>query len=227
MRGPILGSLVRRPGVLRRIWGPLCGIILMGCRAPSPRSPEALRDAYAEAIRHNDPDAAYDLLSPGAQAHTERAAFGARWAKQQRELRATLGDIESLDEPLRRPLLRGRTAHPSGRVIHWQHADGRYWVVAGLPGPPDLSSPEHAVRALIDILRADDHSALEGVMTEELAQQRADRWAVLADALEAALAKPGAVERSESRDRAVLRYAPGRRVVLAHDGAQWRVQALQ
>ena len=38
------------------------------CRSTGARSPEALRDAYAQALRKDDPDAAYALLSPELQA---------------------------------------------------------------------------------------------------------------------------------------------------------------
>ena len=55
--------------------------LLLGC-AGAPRTPEALRDAWMTALEHDDPAAAWALMSPAAQAATDREAFDARWTSQ-------------------------------------------------------------------------------------------------------------------------------------------------
>jgi hypothetical protein len=200
--------------------------LLAACRASGARSPEALRDAYAQALRRDDPDAAYALLSPELQAATPRAAFQARWKAQAAERAQAQRDLAALPAPYRRPIPGGQTVH-GDRVLTWVEVGGRYQILHGLPGLPDSSTPAQAIRAFLAALRAADLHTLEALASDELAARLREDWNRRATAIEALLEQPGAIEFSSDMQRAVLRYEPGRALTLEQTPAGWRLTALQ
>ena len=197
------------------------------CAAGSKRSPEGLRDAYAAALRSNDADAAYALLTPDAQARTDLETFRARWASNSEQHEAALDAIASLDEERRRPVLTGTTAHEGGIILHWTYTSLGYLVVDGLPGIPDTSTPAATARALIAALRSVSQAQLERVLATEMLERLGEDWNGRADAIEAALEEPGAISYSADNARAVLRYGAGRAITFEQTTAGWRVAELR
>lgn len=217
----------------RPLPGLLLGLFLLAlplssgaCRSVGARSPEALRDAYAQALRRDDPDAAYALLAPELQAATTREAFRARWKAQAAERKAALTAISGLPPAYRAPITGGQTVH-GDRVLTWTEVAGRYQIVAGLPGLPDTSTPAQAIRAFLAAVRRADLHALEALVNDDLAGRLRDDWNRRATAIEALLEQPGAIEFSSDMQRAVLRYEPGRALTLEQNTAGWRLTALQ
>ncbi len=205
----------------------LCAALgVSGCRSSGARSPEALRDAYAQALRRDDPDAAYALLSPELQAATTRAAFRARWKAQAAERKAAQAAISGLAPAYRAAVPGGQTVH-GDRVLTWVQVAGHYQVVHGLPGLPDSSTPAQAIRAFLAAIRGADLHTLESLVSDELSARLRDDWNRRATAIEALLAQPGAIEYSGDMQRAVLRYEPGRALTLEQSPAGWRLTALQ
>lgn len=205
----------------------LAVLTLAACRpAAGARSPEALRDAYARALARDDADAAYALLSPELRATTSKAAFVARWKAQAEERTAAAAAIDGLPPALKPALKAGETVHDA-TVLRWVEVDGRYQIVSGLPGLPDLSTPAGAVRALIAALRSADLSALSALMTDDLSVRLRDDWNRRADLLEQVLTQPGAIEYSTGMQRAILRYEPGHSLTLEQTPQGWRIHALQ
>ena len=196
------------------------------CRSPGARSPEALRDAYAQALRRDDPAAAYALLSPQIQAATTRAAFATRWKAQTRERQVALAAIKSLPPTHRAAILGGHTIH-GDRVLAWVRVAGHYQIVHGLPGLPDSSTPAQAIRAFLAAVRSADLHTLEALVSDDLAARLRDDWNRRATVIEALLEQPGAIEYSSDMLRAVLRYEPGRALTLEQSPAGWRLTALQ
>lgn len=202
-------------------------LFVTACRVGGPTSPEALRDAYADAIENDDPDAAYELLSEDAQRRVDRAAFRAHWAQHRAELEQTAAEIRTLDPAARHPVWYGETTHPSGRTLRWVAVDGRYRVIDGLPGQLDLSTPERAVAALVVALRQRVPAPIAHLATDDLAERINRRWLDTAEAIESALTDPRALEVSDDGTRAVLTYGTGQHLVLRRVGAQWRVDELE
>jgi len=196
------------------------------CHASGARSPEALRDAYAQALRRDDPAAAYDLLSPQLQAATTRVAFAARWKAQRREREAALAAIKSLPPTHRAAILGGQTVH-GDRVLAWVRVADHYQIVHGLPGLPDSSTPAQAIRAFLVTVRSADLHTLEALVSDDLTARLRDDWNRRATIIEALLGQPGAIEYSTDMQRAVLRYEPGRALTLEQSPAGWRLTALQ
>lgn len=206
----------------------LAGLALVGCacRTSGARSPEALRDAYAQALRRDDPDAAYALLSPELQAATSRDAFRARWRAQTAERQAALTALAALPPAYRAPIAGGHTVHGE-HVLTWAEVAGTYQIVGGLPGLPDTSTPIQAIRAFLAAVRRADLRTLEALVSDDLASRLRDDWQRRATAIEALLDQPGALEFSSDMQRAVLRYEPGRALTLEQTTAGWRLTAVQ
>lgn len=202
-------------------------LALPACRSSrGARSPEALRDAYAQALKRDDPDAAYALLSPELQARTLRAEFRARWQAQSAERAQAQTALASLPPAQRAAIAGGQTVH-GDRVLTWAEVAGRYQIVAGLPGLPDISTPAQAIRAFLAAVRGADLRGLEALASDELAARLRDDWSRRAALIEALLDQPGAIEYSGDMQRAVLRYETGRALTLEQTPTGWRLTGVQ
>ena len=197
------------------------------CAAGAKRSPEGLRDAYAAALRADDPDAAYELLAPEVQARTDIEEFRKRWAESKSQHNAALKALDELDEDRQAPVMTGTTTHPGGVVIHWTHTKQGFLVVDGLPGIPDTSTPAATARALIAVLRGISSAQLERVLATEMLERLGEDWSARADAIEAALEEPGSLSYSADNSRAVLRYGGGRAITFEQTTGGWRVSELR
>ncbi|MBK8265947.1 MAG: hypothetical protein IPK80_32040 [Nannocystis sp.] len=213
---------LRRPKLLFA----LLPALILACRPSAPRTPEALRAAYADALRRDDPDAAYDLLAPELQAELSRERFRGRWSASPSDRALQLAELEALDPGRRPAILGGTTAHQGGVVLRWAEVASEYKLIAGLPVSPGTATPAQAIRAWIAAIRAADSARLEALLTEDLRARITDDWRERVDQIEARLAEPGALELSPNGETALLRYAPGRALVVVQSAAGWRIDAL-
>ena len=198
-----------------------------GCAAGAKRNPEGLREAYAAALRSDDPDAAYALLAPDVQARTDLEQFRQRWATNTKQHKAALAAMNKIDADRETPVLTGTTTHEGGVLLHWTHTSLGFLVVDGLPGIPDTSTPAATARALIAALRGISSVQLERVLATELLEQLGEDWTARADAIETALEEPGAISYSADNARAVLRYGAGRAITFEQTSQGWRVAELR
>lgn len=202
-------------------------VFLASCATRAPRTPERLHAAYLDALRRDDPGAAYALLAPELRATLPRAEFDARWKAQVAEHRAILAARE--DAP---PVAhRGTTVHDGGHILVWAAApDGKrptYYVESGLPTQTRLDTPAAAIRTFIAAVREADRTLLLAVLHEDLRAALREDWESRVAAMEAALQRPGALEISPDRVRAELRYAQGRALRLEQSTAGWQVTGLE
>lgn len=201
-----------------------CGL---GCGHRQARSPTQLRDAHVEALRANDPAAAYALLAPEVQASISFEEFEARWKADTAEHTQSIAAAESLDPSLQDPLHGGTTVHPGGRVLHWTQIDDELQVTDGLPGRLDTSTPAQAVRAFITAVRRADLAEIRSVLGEPLLAALEEDWSTRVDAIERALEEPGALELSADLRRAELRYEGSRVITLEQTPQGWRITGLR
>lgn len=218
---------------LSSLTGALCLVALAlpptlgGCAAGAKRSPEGLRDAYAAALRSDDPDAAFALLAPEVQARTDIEEFRKRWAESDAQHDAALEAIAKIDDDRKTPVLTGTTTHEGGVMLHWTYTSLGFLLVDGLPGIPDTSTPAATARALIAALRAVSDAQLERVLSTEMLERLGDDWSARADAIEAALEEPGSISYSADNARAVLHYGAGRAITFEQTVQGWRVAELR
>jgi hypothetical protein len=200
------------------------GSLLLGaCATKAARGPEQLRSAYAEALRRDDPDAAYDLLSAQAQSQMSREAFSERWRSNAKERERQLAGMKKLDADLQKPVMAGVTTHEGGRLLHWAHVDGRWLVVDGLPGTYDTSTPASTIRGFVRALRTMDFSGIATLVDPELAAQLREDWTSRAERIERALAEPDRLDLSLDLSRAVLRYGQTEQITLEQSERGWRI----
>lgn len=210
-----------------RLLLPVVLALAPACASQKIRTPEALRDAYAGALRRDDPEAAYRLLAPEVQARISRDEFVRRWRESPGEREVALADLEAVGDDQKAALLGATTVHEGGAVLRWAEVAGAYAIVGGLPGLPDTSTPAQAIRAFIAAVRSADLDRLAGLLSEELRARMADDWQERVDLIEARLGEPGAVELSADGSAALLRYAPGRWLSLEPSASGWRITALK
>ncbi|MCX4245508.1 hypothetical protein [Paraliomyxa miuraensis] len=199
----------------------------IGCGHRQARSPTRLRDAHVQALRADDPAAAYALLAPEVQATVSFEEFEARWKSDSAEHAQAIAAAESLDPALQDPLHGGTTVHPGGRVLHWTQVDDALQITDGLPGRLDTSTPAQAVRAFIAAVRRADLAELRSLMHEPLLAALEEDWSTRVDAIERALEEPGALELSADLHRAELRYEGSRVLTLEQTPAGWRITGLR
>lgn len=202
-------------------------LALAGCAAAAKRSPEGLREAYAAALRSDDPDAAYELLAPEVQARTDRDEFRERWKKDRAQHDAALAAIDGLDDDREAAVLTGTTTHEGGAVLRWTYTELGFLVIDGLPGLPDTSTPAATARALIAALRSATDEQLERVLSPALIEQLGGEWKARADAIEKALELPGAISYSADNSLAVLHYGAGSAITFEQTPQGWRISEIR
>lgn len=212
--------------IARRALGLAC-LMIVACATRGPRSPEQLRGAYADALEKNDPRAAYALLDASVRSTLPFETFETRWNENAKRHAASARAIRELPEDLQPALAEGTTVHSDGRILHWAKSDGRYYVTDGLPGSVETTTPAQTVRALIAAVRRTDMSSIRQLLGEDLAARIGDDWTARAEAMEAALDRPGAIELTADLRRAELRYEPSRILTLEQTPAGWRVIGLE
>lgn len=204
----------------------VAALAVPACAGSGPRSPEALRDAWARALANDDAQAAWDLLAPQTRERMNYAEFEKRWKANRAERKDALAAMRELPPEARVAVLDGTTTHASGRVLTWTKVDGDWLVVSGVPGIADTSTPSAAVRALVAALRRGELLELSSIVTPELLEQVGEQWLARANLIEEALQTPGALTVSHDGARAVLRYARGHAITLQQTPKGWRVAEL-
>jgi hypothetical protein len=204
-------------------WGLLCIAFVVACAHDPGRGPEQLRQAYADALRRDDPDAAYDLMSPEAQSRVSRDAFRERWKDDEKERKAQLAAIKDLDAGKGQPVMTGMTTHEGGGLLHWTHVNGQWLVVDGLPGTYDTATPAATIRAFIRALRTLDFHGVATLLDPELASQLREDWTSRAERIEKALGEPDKLDLSLDLRRAVLRYGTTEQITLEQTPRGWRI----
>lgn len=208
-------------------WAALLLLATSACAARAARSPTRLRDAQVEALRADDPAAAYALLTPELRTATPYEEFEARWKADAAEHQAAIEAAESLPPELSAPIHGGTTVHTGGRVLAWTEVGGELMVSDGLPGRPDTSTPAQTIRAFITAVRRAELAEVRAVLSDGLVDAIDEDWSARVDAIELALEEPGGLELSADLRRAELRYEEGRAVSLEQTPDGWRITGLR
>lgn len=215
---------------LGRVFAGACLVAALSsaaCAKGRTQTPEDLRKAWSHALEHDDADAAWQLLSPEAQAQVGKEAFDARWAKNAAERKGQVEELASLPPAADTAVVEGRTTHTGGRELRWTLIDGRFYVRDGLPGLPSTMTAESTIRAFIEALRKAPRGDFEALVQAELLESVSESWGARADAIELALETPGALELSQDYSRATLRYGKGGAITLERTQMGWRVLELR
>ncbi|HWB73521.1 MAG TPA: hypothetical protein VG755_01175, partial [Nannocystaceae bacterium] len=199
----------------------LCALALPACKRKSTRGPEGLRDAWVAALAANDPQAAYGLLAPSVRARVPYQEFVARWKADTKQRADAVAQAKKLPDDLRVVAKNATTVHDGGIVLRWTHVGDDWLVVDGLPGARGASTPAAAIRGFIAAMNAAQLQRAERYLADDLASALREDWSTRVEAIEAALARPGAIELSEDLVRAQLRYEPQRAITLEQTPRGW------
>ncbi len=205
----------------------LVAVAIAACAPRASRSPEAVRDAYLAAVRADDPAAAYALLALDVRARVDYPSFLARWKADDAERRDTLDSAARLPRKDIVASHAATTVHDGGLVLRWAHTGDRWLLTGGLPPAARTSTPAEAIRGFIAALGSTPLGDAQQFLAPELADGLREDWASRAEAVEAALARPGALELSDDLQRAQLRYAPQRVIVLEQTPRGWAIVSLE
>ncbi|GEM_PF-1281994 len=199
------------------------------CAGQGARTPEELRDAYVKALRENDADAAYVLLSPELQAKIDTKHFRQRWQASASERTMVLKshDAQKTSGTLAPAVRSGITTHEGGHSLLWTKTGDRYVVTAGLPGIPRTDSPEATIRALVAGIRASGESHVQALLAPALLEQAAAEWNTRIERILSALSEPGTIVYSRDQTRASLSYGVNGKIILERGDAGWRVIELR
>lgn len=198
-----------------------------GCGHGKSRSPTQLTQAHVAALKADDPAAAYALLAPQIRAATSFEEFEARWKADGDEHAAALEAAQALPPEQAEPIYGGTTTHPGGRVLHWTQVHDQLQVHAGLPGRPNTSTPAQTIRGFIAAVRQAELTRIQALLGEDLLDAVDEDWTARVDAIEDALAEPGALDLSADLRRAELRYETGRVLTLEQTPHGWRITGLR
>jgi len=201
-------------------------LLLAACGPRGTRSAEATRDAYLDALAKDDPKRAYEMLAPQVRAKVDYTSFEARWRADAAERKATLAQAKSLGDGKHVASHTATTVHEGGIVLHWAKVGDDWLVTGGLPPAARATTPAEAIRGFLAALGRAPLGAAQRFLSPELADALREDWATRTEAIEAALAKPGAIELSEDLLRAQLRYEPQRVIVLEQTPQGWAITAI-
>lgn len=194
-------------------------VVFAGCATAGARTPEAAIASLRRAESARDAKAAYALLSTDAKASVEFAAFEKRWT----ESATAAPDAKASPKTTTATTHAATTIHDDGIVLRWAWVGRQWMVVSGLPPSARSSTPAEAIRSFLAAGTGTPGAQARALLAPELVDALAEDWSKRAAAIEAALAKPGAIELSEDVTRAQLWYEPGRRIVLEQTESGWRI----
>jgi hypothetical protein len=204
-----------------------CLLALPACRTRSAQSPEALRDAWARALTFADPKPAYALLAPTVRARVPYREFAERWKRDAKERAILAKQAAALPAELEVVARNATTVHDGGVVLRWTYVGDAWQLVDGLPGARAASTPAAAIRGFIAAISSAQLQRAERYLADALVEALREDWSSRVEAIEAALARPGAIELSEDLGRAQLRYEPQRAITLEQTPQGWRITALE
>jgi hypothetical protein len=205
----------------------LFALALPACKRKSTRGPEGLRDAWVAALAADDPKAAYALLAPSVRARVPYEEFVARWKNDAKQRADVVAQAKKLPADLRVVAKNATSVHDGGIVLRWTRVGDDWLVVDGLPGARGASTPAAAIRGFIAAMHSAQLQRAERYLADDLVEALREDWSTRVDAIEAALARPGAIELSEDLERAQLRYEPQRAITLEQTPRGWRITSLE
>jgi hypothetical protein len=205
-----------------RLAAALLLVAAAGCVATRSTGSTTVARSYAEAVRNDDPAAAYDLLASSIKRKVSRDEWAARW-KQARAERAR--QSQALGEALRAGATLGERARvriDESQVATLVREDDGWRLETALLPAGGARTPEEALRRFADALDDRSFSTLMRLLTAE--RQEGLRQAV--DGFAAGLRAHLGESIEVSNDRATLVWTDGSRrwrVVLKREQGGWRI----
>jgi hypothetical protein len=194
-----------------------------GARGGSDRSPHDAVQSWTQAVRRDDPQAAYALLSAPLRRALPYEEFVRRWketpqerTQQSVDLGAGLREEAGLGERARITLSDGKTADLVREPSGWK-------LEAPLMAPVRASTPQDALRLLAAAIESRSYEALLRILT----QRRREALSLQVEAFERGLKSRLSEPIEVNGDRVFFEWTEGRmrfRVTLIRENGEWRVE---
>lgn len=201
-----------------RLWA--LAIVAAGCaHTPDARlDPQPMLRAWSDAIAHDDPHAAYQLLSAGVKSRLSEPDFLVQW-------KAAPAELTAQQDALRTATVARQTSalERDGRSLVVVREAGHWRLTAPRPSDEGSATPEEALRRFIAALDAHDFDALMRLLAEPL---RSSVEEALSDRLEKLriTVKKGGIE--TGGDHARIRYDSRYHIDLIQENGRWRIRDL-
>ena len=212
----------------------LAALILVGCGASRPASPQDALSAYASALRAGKAREAYALLSDDAKKDIPYESFE-RIVRENPEEVLEVG--RALARPAAAPRVTATVKAPNGESLLLVLEDGAWRVEGSAVDLYAQATPDAALRSFVRafknrrydvLLRFVPESEREGLAVEQLkraweGEERAELEGLVA-AVETSL--PSA-NLEVTGDRATMAFGTGGTVELVREGGLWKVEDIR
>jgi len=193
-----------------------CGPVGSGATIP----PGSALEAYVDAVRADDVDAAHGLLSESLRAEVSAEELGRLMTENREELAAQASEIEAEAAAIQAVAVQPLEG---GEQVRMVLEDGGWAIDGGVVSAPGLRTPMATIRAF---RRALQRRSLPGTLRVLSREPRAE--------LEAELSR--IVEETEDEldleveirgNRARVRTTGGREITLVREAGEWRIEAIE
>jgi hypothetical protein len=199
---------------------PVCTFPVLACIACAARpipDPRAVAQRWAEAVRANDEEAVYALLTESAQRAQGRQGVKGALSEYHEEIAALAAETVS---PTSRLTMAADVAYPGDRSARVVVEDGRYRIAAVSALPAAAGTPRDALRELREVLARRSFAGLLRVLTRDTGQSLETSIVDLVEALD----EPSTLEIDLEGRRATAHLPGGHIVKLEREDGVWRVK---
>ncbi len=187
-----------------------------GCKSRPPECPRQTLQRYLEAVRQNNPKAAYELLGKETRERVTLEEFQRRWGSAGGELKEQANNIERSLKKSAKITARFSSAKGKTRLAY----DSAGWrITGGIELGGGGATPRETVLALVKAAERRDYLAIKRLVSKAVAHAFEQEIEKRIDKIKKALKKT----RIKIFDkRASLRYRGYKLEIVKEDG-QWRV----
>lgn len=212
----------------------LLSLVALACSPKHPTTPNAALERYASAIKAEDWQRAYNLLSEADRAELSFEQFKDIMSSNKREVASLLDRVQSHSSP---PLVTAKVHTRSGDVLTLVYQDGAWRLDASAF---DLYSQRDPRQTLASFVRAYDHQRydvllrfvpkkeLDGLTTELLKQAwQGSQKVEIEQIVEGLRVSYSTAKLEVLGDRATMSYGSGAAVELTLEDGSWKIENFQ
>lgn len=198
-------------------------------KRPVPPASEGATE-FAAALRSDDPEPAYELLSDELKQKISFEEFASQWQKTgpERIARAT-----TLEEEMQSDIgfdEQARMVYPDGKTVYLSR-EGNFWRVdAAMVSRYHAGRPHDAISIFAQALADRDYEALLRILTERRRDGIGKQVDSFLKSLLEHLASPDNALELVGKDRAEMRWDDGTKrykLILRREGEEWRIDDIQ
>ena len=199
-------------------------LVIAACGGPSgPSSPAATGvRAYLNALKGNNPRAAYGLLSSQTRKKVSFDEFALQWKQSEKERAWQIKELETSLKGNPDVGERARVSFSDGKIVPLERDGNRWLLESELVSRSRTKRPRDAIRVFADALSSRDVNALMRVLTQRRREGLMKQIGGFATGLNKRLTE----KMEEYPDRAELHWDENGiryRIVLRKEDEEWRV----